>query len=145
MRLQNVFEKFFNDIKFDRFCTCGSLVINISSLELLESQKPSFSILPALKVLNKSKKIKTIKKLLSFCKSITFQAIPTIFTEHEILSLPVPHRAGDNTDLPSNSNISKTVRVNIAFKDFHLRLFDKLSNNIQIDRLCTCASLFIDV
>ena len=31
------------------------------------------------------------------------------------LSLPVPRWAGDNTDLPSNSNISKTVTVNIAF------------------------------
>ena len=30
--------------------------------------------------------------------------------------LPVPHLAGDNTDLPSNTiNISKTARVNIAF------------------------------
>ena len=31
------------------------------------------------------------------------------------LSLPVPHWVGDNTDLLSNSSISKTVRVNIAF------------------------------
>ena len=31
------------------------------------------------------------------------------------LSLPVPRWAGHNTDLPSDSNISKTVRVNIAF------------------------------
>ena len=31
------------------------------------------------------------------------------------LSLPVPRWAGDNTGLPSDSNISKTVRVNIAF------------------------------
>ena len=31
------------------------------------------------------------------------------------LSLPVPHLVGDNTNLLSNSNISKTVRVNIAF------------------------------
>ena len=31
------------------------------------------------------------------------------------LSLPVTRCAGHNTDLPSNSNISKTVRVNIAF------------------------------
>ena len=27
----------------------------------------------------------------------------------------MPRWAGDNTDLPSDSNISKTVRVNIAF------------------------------
>ena len=29
------------------------------------------------------------------------------------LSLPAPRCAGDNTDLPSNSSISKPVRVNI--------------------------------
>ena len=29
--------------------------------------------------------------------------------------VPVPRWVGDNTDLPSNSNISKTIRVNIAF------------------------------
>ena len=33
----------------------------------------------------------------------------------------------DNTDLPSNSNI------------------DELSNDTQVDRLCTCGSLVIDV
>ena len=32
-----------------------------------------------------------------------------------MLSLPVPHWAGDNSDPPSDSNISKAVRVNIAF------------------------------
>ena len=32
-----------------------------------------------------------------------------------ILSLPVPRWAGHNTNLPSDSNIWKTVRVNIAF------------------------------
>ena len=31
------------------------------------------------------------------------------------LSLPVPRWADDNIDLPSDSNILKTVRVNIAF------------------------------
>ena len=35
-------------------------------------------------------------------------------TFHLTLSLPVTRCAGHNTDLPSNSNISKTVRVNIA-------------------------------
>ena len=30
------------------------------------------------------------------------------------LLLPVPRWADDNTDLPSDNNISKTVRVNIA-------------------------------
>ena len=31
------------------------------------------------------------------------------------LSLPVPRYAGDKTNLPSDSNISKTVRVNVAY------------------------------
>ena len=35
-----------------------------------------------------------------------------------IISLPVPCWAGDNTDLASNSNISKMVRVNVAFTFF---------------------------
>ena len=37
------------------------------------------------------------------------------------LSLPVPHWTGDNTDLPSDSNISRTVRVNIAFTERFLK------------------------
>ena len=41
----------------------------------------------------------------------------------------------------SNSNTSKTLKVNIASK----RVFDKLSNDIQVDGLCTCASLIIDI
>ena len=57
------------------------------------------------------------------------------------LSLPVPRCAGDNTDLPSKSNISKTVRVNITFK----RIFDKLSSGMPVDKLCTCGSQVIDV
>ena len=59
--------------------------------------------------------------------------------------LPVPRWAGDNTDLTLNSNISKMVRVNIAFTRTFLRVFDKLSNDIQADRLCPCGSLVIDV
>ena len=37
------------------------------------------------------------------------------------LSLPVTHCAGHNSDLPSNSNISKTVKVNIAFTEQFLK------------------------
>ena len=33
------------------------------------------------------------------------------------LFLPVPRWAGDNTDLPSNSNILKTAIVNIEFTE----------------------------
>ena len=32
-----------------------------------------------------------------------------------ILSLPVPHWVGDNTDLPSDINISEKVRANVTF------------------------------
>ena len=55
------------------------------------------------------------------------------------LSFPASRWAGDNTELPSNSNIFKTVRVNIN------KLFDKLSNGMQVDRLCACGSQVIDV
>ena len=48
----------------------------------------------------------------------------------------MPRSVGDNTDLPTNSNISKTVNVNIVFKRTFLEIFNKLSNGIQVDRLC---------
>ena len=38
-----------------------------------------------------------------------------------MLSLPVSRWAGHNTDLPSDSNISKTLRVNIAFAEHFLK------------------------
>ena len=50
------------------------------------------------------------------------------------LWLPVTYCAGHNTDLALKRNISKTVRV-----------FGKVSNDIQVDRLCPCGSLVIDV
>ena len=41
---------------------------------------------------------------------------PNQFTFHLIPpSLPVPPCSGDYTDLRSNSNISKVVRINFAF------------------------------
>ena len=52
--------------------------------------------------------------------------------------LPVPRRAGDNADLPSDSNVSKMVRANIAFtKHIFKRMFNELSNGMQVDRLWT--------
>ena len=64
-------------------------------------------------------------------------------------STPFDPRAVQNTDLHSNSNISKTLRVNIDFKKktttFFKRVFDKLSNDIQLDRLRTCNSRVIDI
>ena len=47
---------------------------------------------------------------------------------------------------PLDSNISKTVRVNIAFAlIIFKRIFNKLSNGIQVDTLCTCGSQVIDL
>ena len=77
----------------------------------------------------------------NFNKSQTFFGF---FTENWTLSLPVPHWAGANTDLPSNCNISKMARVNIAFKKCFLKRINKLYNYMQVDRLCTCGSLVID-
>ena len=57
------------------------------------------------------------------------------------LSLPVPRCAGDNTDLPSDSNISKMVRVNIAFTE---AFFKEYSISFLMV-LCTCGSQVIDV
>ena len=58
------------------------------------------------------------------------------------LLLTVPRWAGGNTELLSNSNVAKTVRVNIVsieyFKEY------KLSNGIQVDRLCIGGSEVID-
>ena len=39
---------------------------------------------------------------------------------------------GDNTDLPSNSNISKTARVNSFYSNVYQIIFDKLSNGMQL-------------
>ena len=40
-----------------------------------------------------------------------------------ILSLHVPRWVVDDTDLPSNSNISKTIKVNIAFTSTFLKKY----------------------
>ena len=62
-----------------------------------------------------------------------------------MLSLLVLCWAGHNTDLPSDSNISKTVRVNIAFDRTFFKKIFKLSNGIPVDRIYTCGSQVIDV
>ena len=65
-----------------------------------------------------SKKLKTIQNLLSLNVnhfSSNFNKIQIFFwffTETLTLSFHVPRWAGDTTDLPSNSKISKAVKVN---------------------------------
>ena len=91
-------------------------------MELLESQKWSFSIFPVLNRINKIMKVKNhLKppKLESQSALKQFQQKPNIFLTfigNLTFSLHVTRWAVANTDLPSNSNISKTVRVNNAFK-----------------------------
>ena len=74
------------------------------------------------RVKQNQKTLKTSQNLLSLsvnhfssnCNKI--QKCFWFFTETITLSLPVPRCAGDDTNLPLESNISKTLRVNIAFR-----------------------------
>ena len=66
------------------------------------------------KIKNHSKPPKLVSQSL-FNNFNTFQIFFWFFTEALTLSLLVPRWADDNTDLPSNSNISKPVRVSIVF------------------------------
>ena len=81
-------------------------------VELLESQKPSFSIFLVLKGLNKRKEIKNYSKPPKLLSQSLFKQFKI---EDLTLSLLATRCAGHNTDLPSNRNISKTVRITIAF------------------------------
>ena len=51
----------------------------------------------------------------------------------------------DLINLPSYSNISKTLRVNTGFTALFKTIFDKLSYDIQVGIFCICSSLVIDV
>ena len=62
-----------------------------------------------------------------------------------VLLLPVPRWACLPTDLPSDRNISKTVRVNIAFSVTFLNNIQQALNGLQVDKFCTCGSQVIDV
>ena len=93
----------------------------------------------------------------------TFQTLLTLYVNHFssnfnqnqlifllILKLQpflftVPRWAGESTDVYSNNNISKSVKVNDTLKKWNKRVFNKFSNDVQIDRLCTCRSLVIIV
>ena len=100
-------------------------------LELLESQKPSFSIFLVLKGLNKRKEIKNYSKPPKLLSQSLFKQFKI---EDLTLSLLATRCAGHNTDLPSNRNISKTVWITIAFT----RKFFKeycISSNKHLRRL----------
>ena len=61
---KTVFFKYSNNIQIDRLSTCGSLIIHV---ELLESQKSSFSIFPGLKRLSRLEaEIFSLDKKLSY-------------------------------------------------------------------------------
>ena len=51
----------------------------------------------------------------------------------------------DLINLPSYSNISKTLRVNTGFTALFKTIFDKLSYDIQVGIFGICSSLVIDV
>ena len=62
------------------------------------------------------------------------------------LSFPGTCYAVPNTNLYLNSNILKTVSANIVFTNHVFqRVFNKISDDMQVDRLCTCGYLVIDV
>ena len=60
-----------------------------------------------------------------------------------LLIRPQYRPKGHNTDLPLDSNISKTERLTLG--NIFQRIFNKLSDGMQDDRLCTCGSQVIDV
>ena len=67
------------------------------------------------------------------------------FVFHWKSSLSVLCWVDVNTDLRSNNNISKTVRVKISLTNTFQRVFGKLSYDIKANRLCTCRALVVDV
>ena len=54
-------------------------------------------------------------------KKLQRRCFPVIFANFFTVSFPVTHWAGVNTDLTSNSNISKTVKVSVAFTQGFLK------------------------
>ena len=78
-------------------------------------------------------------------ESQKFLFLKIFFSENLILSLRLTRWVRHDTNLSLNSNISKMVRVNVTFTHVFERIFNKLSNDTQGDRLCTCGSLVIDV
>ena len=96
------------------------VIIGISKIEF-------FNFSGTERVKQNKKNLKTIQNLLSLevnYFSSNFNKFPIcfwFFTETLSLSLPVPRWEGHNSDLPSDSNISKTVRVNITFAEYFLK------------------------
>ena len=76
-----------------------------------------------LKGLTKTKKTKKHLKPLKLVRQSLFKLIEqksifySTFTKNLTLLPPVPHWAGDSTNLHSNKNISKVVRVNVTFTE----------------------------
>ena len=130
---------------------------------LLESQKSCFSVFLGLKGLSKLKK-KKIKnhskpiKLIRLSLFIQFKYKPHILVFHwnfnhsRYCCLKVGR--SNPCDLLCESKYRPTFKQqylknvesrHCLHKNFRKRIFYKLSNNIQVDRLCTCGSVVIDV
>ena len=107
-------------LKLLMFKACG--IIGIFKIEVF-----NFSSTERVKQNQKNGKI--IQNLLSLWVnnfSSNFNKIRIVFLVFHwnlTLLLPVPRCAGDNTDLHSNSNISKTIRVNIAFTTTFFKVY----------------------
>ena len=110
-------------MQVDRFCTCSSQDIDVWVSGIIFYQKSSFSIFPVLKVFSKIKKIETIQNLLSLWVNHFLSNFNKIwilfwfFTETLTLSLAVSRWVGDNTVIPSNSNISETKSKHCLYKN----------------------------
>ena len=83
-------------------------------LKLQESQKICFSVFPVLKVLSKIKNFETHSKPPNLVRQTLSKQIQQKRNSIGNLTLLLPTTccASTQTNFPSNSNISKTVRVN---------------------------------
>ena len=93
----------------------------------------NFANFPELEELNKIKNKNHSKYIVVFnlpSKSEVFN----FFTKNETLSRRVARWTGNNTNLPSNG-ILKIVRVNGTFTGIFSKVFNKLFEDTQVDKL----------
>ena len=72
-----------------------------------------------------------------------------LFTRNQIFCLTLSFTgtpcAGHNDDLASQQYLKKGSSKHCLRGSVFWRVFDKLSNDIYFDRLCTCGALILDV